>query len=43
MSGYIDKVRGLTWGQAGYTMESWSYTPAREGVLRTFPGQSDFS
>ena len=43
MFDYADKVRSLTQGRAGYTMEPRSYAPAPDDVLRNFLGQSDFS
>jgi elongation factor G len=38
MFDYADKVRSLTQGRAGYTMEPRSYAPAPDDVLRTFLG-----
>jgi elongation factor G len=38
MFDYADKVRSLTQGRAGYTMEPRSYAPAPEDVLRGFLG-----
>jgi elongation factor G len=38
MFDYADKVRSLTQGRAGYTMEPRSYAPAPDDVLRGFLG-----
>jgi elongation factor G len=38
MFDYADKVRSLTQGRAGYTMEPRSYAPAPDEVLRAFLG-----
>src|SRR5262249_53914955 len=42
MFDYSDKVRGLTQGRAGWTMEPKSYAPAPDDVLRGFlPHEED--
>jgi elongation factor G len=38
MFDYADKVRSLTQGRAGWTMEPHSYAPAPDDVLRSFLG-----
>ncbi|HLJ94527.1 MAG TPA: elongation factor G [Gemmataceae bacterium] len=42
MFDYSDKVRSLTQGRAGWTMEPHSYAAAPEEVLRQLFGSSDF-
>jgi elongation factor G len=42
MFDYADKVRSLTQGRAGWTMEPHSYAPAPEEVLRAFLGDTRF-
>jgi elongation factor G len=41
MFDYSDKVRSLTQGRAGWTMEPHAYTPAPDEVLRRLLGSGD--
>lgn len=42
MFDYSDKVRSLTQGRAGWTMEPHSYAPAPDNTLREMLGEGNF-